>query len=460
MDETEEISLGVTFPLPFRVLVLCGLGILGWATNLHGLSWFGVDFVHAMDLRELHQKPPSLRRQNSFRNSPEIPNFYKSVYRLFAVYSVWCTAAWLVYRLATHGNSVLVDTFGFIPGLTALVCLLSLLCPFNIIERPQRAKFLRALQRCLFLSRDGPVYFADVVFADIFTSFAKVLGDVWLSARMLLPGNSLLLPPAEDSWLRWVMPTIMSLPYLIRLRQCLIEYGSPLNTSRRPLFNALKYATAFPVIYLSAAQRIVVLDLVKEKGDQIRKEAWHGEHQLFRLWLLAAAVNSLYSFWWDVSNDWGLDLLKSQSNEHANGRSPTQRRIALPHLHSGSPLLTSEFPGENSRSTSGESGRQTYPFGLRPTLLYPLPVYPLLIFLNLVLRLTWSIKLSSHLHSKTDGSVAIFWLEMAEVFRRWMWVFLRVEWEVIRKGRLTPDEEYGGDDDTDFEMIENDLPDA
>ena len=49
--------------------------------------------------------------------------------------------------------------------------------------------------------------------------------------------------------------------------------------------------------------------------------------------------------------------------------------------------------------------------------------------------MTWSIKLSSHLYSQTDGSALIFWLEMAEVLRRWIWVFLRVEWEVIRHGR-------------------------
>lgn len=29
----------------------------------------------------------------------------------------------------------------------------------------------------------------------------------------------------------------------------------------------------------------------------------------------------------------------------------------------------------------------------------------------------------------------IFGLEMAEMMRRWVWVFLRVEWEVVRKTR-------------------------
>ncbi len=76
-----------------------------------------------------------------------------------------------------------------------------------------------------------------------------------------------------------------SLPYIVRFRQCIVEYTSPSNDSRRPLLNALKYASSFPVIYLSAAQqRLVVSDLVAEKGEEAMEEAWHGEHALFRLW--------------------------------------------------------------------------------------------------------------------------------------------------------------------------------
>jgi hypothetical protein len=68
-------------------------------------------------------------------------------------------------------------------------------------------------------------------------------------------------------------------------------------------------------------------------------------------------------------------------------------------------------------------------------LLYPLLVYPLVMFFNLVLRMTWSIKLSSHLHSQSEGSALILWLEVAEVLRRWMWVFIRVEWEVAKNAQ-------------------------
>ena len=53
------------------------------------------------------------------------------------------------------------------------------------------------------------IYFADVVFADVFTSFAKVLGDVWLSLCILMPGASLLAPPAQIGLARWILPSIM-----------------------------------------------------------------------------------------------------------------------------------------------------------------------------------------------------------------------------------------------------------
>jgi len=47
------------------------------------------------------------------------------------------------------------------------------------------------------------------------------------------------------------------------------------------------------VIFLSAAQRLVVSELVAEKGERAMEEAWHGEHALFRLWYVLTV--SLFS---------------------------------------------------------------------------------------------------------------------------------------------------------------------
>ena len=100
-----------------------------------------------------------------------------------------------------------------------------------------------------------------------------------------------------------------------------------------------------------------------------------------------------------------------------------------------------------------------HPFGLRARLLYPLPVYPLALFVNLLLRLTWSIKLSSHLHAKVqgEGSFFIFWAEVAELVRRWVWVFIRVEWEIVKRiqdGAKHPEVSSENGVDTDHESFE------
>jgi hypothetical protein len=73
-------------------------------------------------------------------------------------------------------------------------------------------------------------------------------------------------------------------------------------------------------------------------------------------------------------------------------------------------------------------------FGLRQRLLFPDPVvYHLFIAIDFVLRFTWSLKLSSHLHTIAEIESGVFMMEALELMRRWMWVFLRTEWEVVKK---------------------------
>ncbi|KAF8973090.1 EXS family-domain-containing protein [Flammula alnicola] len=441
-SDNDEIYYHLSFPLPYRALFLVGLGILGWATNLHGLDGLRVDVVAAMDLRTdpSSSKVVMPMHHSAPFNHSKAMVLYHAAYRIFFYYSGLCLLSWSLYRLVTQGDRTLVDYYGYIPVFTAIAILLILICPYNIILKTEREKFTLAIRRCLFPPPSGPIYFSDVVFADIGTSFAKVFGEIWLSLWMLKPGNSILVPPVDDSWLRWIFPTVMSVPFFLRFRQCLIEYNLAENDSRRPLFNALKYATSFPVIFLSAAQRIVVTDLIKEKGVKVAGEPWHGEHPLFRLWLLAAVINSLYSFWWDVTNDWGLDLLRFDPPQKE--RQPP-KALVLPRLYSGTSInraSVDSLSSEENHHVVQVSDPPKYRHrqscvGLRTVLLFPRAIYPVLIFINLLLRMTWSVKLSTHVDATRDGSVGFFWLEVAELVRRWLWVFVRVEWEVIKRAQ-------------------------
>ncbi|KAH8107244.1 EXS-domain-containing protein [Cristinia sonorae] len=442
-DVGEEVTFSAIFPLPFRVLVLAGLGILSWATNLHGLSIAGIDapYVLNLDNRHSHHHPnrrtdsPLPTEQRSGWKMVSNPrSLHAPVYRLSIQCALITSAAWLVYRNATAGTLGLVDVFKYIPAVTGLLMFMVLVSPFNVFGKPERDAFLHAIHRCMFAPSEQPVHFSDVVLADVFTSYAKVIGDVWLSLCMLLPGGSLLVQPQFAGWSRWILPALMSLPYAVRFRQCIIEYRLSGNRTQRHMYNAIKYASAFPVIFLSAAQRLVGTDAIPAATVKV---SWLKAHPIFRIWLLAAAVNSLYSFWWDVTHDWGFDLLSTRSefNPVAKNhlRSPP-KRLLLPKKHSLSDEDVEDISDPHDILDSAPSHNpRRYPYGLRPTLLFPLPVYPFAILVDLVLRLTWSVKLSSHLHSKTEGDLLIFWIEMAELVRRWMWLFLRVEWEVVKE---------------------------
>lgn len=185
-------------------------------------------------------------------------------------------------------------------------------------------------------------------------------------------------------------------------------------------------------------------------------------------------INSLYSFWWDVTNDWGLSLLTPNGwsavpsisyafnhppsshtrspTLHLPGRSRATLSIStadlgnapLPHSPSTRPVKSFKPPSTpRSRSRVGGHSRAfsttstpnvSHPF-LRPVLLFPDPlVYYFAIAIDLVLRLTWSLKLSSHLHSISEIESGVFMMESLEVLRRWMWTYLRLEWEAVKNG--------------------------
>jgi len=168
------------------------------------------------------------------------------------------------------------------------------------------------------------------------------------------------------------------------------------------LANALKYTTAFPVIILSAIQRNY------EPGKYGLSEAG-----LFRLWLFFVFLNSFYSFYWDVTKDWDLTLFCSAAERNSPDHPWGLRRHRYFHVHE---------------------------------------LYYFVIGIDFLLRCTWSFKLSPHLDHFNDLEGGIFLMEALEVFRRWVWIFLRVEAEWVRNNRgPAPDDILLGDFPTKYD---------
>lgn len=132
----EQAFAAAIFPLPFRVLSLICLGILAWATNLHGLHSLGLDATSALDIRahDSARTPLPTNRNSGFRFLPHPSSTYGPIYKLFAWCSIWCFTFWCIYRFATYQNLAYVDVFKYLPAVAALGLLIGLLAPFDLFE--------------------------------------------------------------------------------------------------------------------------------------------------------------------------------------------------------------------------------------------------------------------------------------------------------------------------------------
>ncbi|KAI9850574.1 MAG: protein-ER retention protein [Thelocarpon superellum] len=391
-------TFGLILPLPYRVAVIIVLGIWAWGLNLHYLSLLKIDV-------------PALIRYPS-RSSSGLPSHHLSTYRLATLLTIPLAGSLCLFWIVTHGQTRRVLNWEILPQSYLFLLVLIFVLPVQSLSKGGRYRFLTTLKRVsiggIAEVQDGR--FGDILLADVLTSYAKVLGDLFVSACMFFSSTSSSTGmPNRSCGGQFMVPLIISIPSIIRLRQCLIEFfrvrrqkdrlsvaGSPSGWGGQHLANALKYATAFPVIILSALQRGY------EPGS-----VGLSETALFRLWLLFVILNSFYSFYWDVAKDWDLSMLGS----------------------------------------SAERENPDHPYGLRRHRCFKSPrTYYTAIVVDLLLRCTWSFKLSPHLDHFNDLEGGIFAMEFLEVLRRWVWVFFRVETEWVRNNRgPAPDDILLGD---------------
>ena len=171
--------------------------------------------------------------------------------------------------------------------------------------------------------------------------------------------------------------------------------------------NALKYFSAFPVVFLSHLKY------------SVSSETWHS---LVRpCWVACAVANTAYSVYWDVTHDWDLRL------------APALARECLGSFRRGAGEATANASADEAddgeRTRSDTFLQRKY---LRPRLLYGDPnVYFAAAAANAALRLSWTYKLSSHLRHNA-GTVLAF--TALEITRRFLWSMFRVEKAYLARG--------------------------
>ncbi|KAL2261584.1 hypothetical protein VTK26DRAFT_3824 [Humicola hyalothermophila] len=380
-------SFSLTFPLPYRVAFIIILAVWGWGLNLHFLH------IRRIDV-------PALIRYPGRSNSSQLTHHH-STYRLASFLTLTSTFSILVFWLFTRRDPQAVIDYDWLPmsNLAILAVLFAIPLRRLSVSHTGRSRLLWTLRRVslggLAEPKDGK--FGDILLADVLTSYAKILADLFVCLCMFFARDgSATARPDRGCGGDVLVPLIMAIPSAIRLRQCLIEFVRVRRAPMTPatgwggqhLANAGKYSTAFPVIVLGAMLRNSQKGSVGDAGGGDSPSPG-----LFRAWVAACLLNSLYSFYWDVAKDWDLTLF----------------------------------------SSARERNSPEHPYGLRPRLLIHKPgVYYAVIALDLVLRCTWMIKLSARMDRISDFESSIFLLQFLEVFRRWAWIFFRVETEWIR----------------------------
>ncbi|KAG2235654.1 EXS family-domain-containing protein [Thamnidium elegans] len=349
---------GTFLPLTYRPIALFSLGIWGWALNLLVLSKSGIDPVSLLQLHQVDKQIP----------------LYKPVFILSAAFSMVIMFNLYIYW---YLNSSLVALLPYIS------CLVLLFWPGKAIHRKERIRFIRMSKRVLSLNIFAPVFFSDIILADMLTSFSNVFGDLYIAACVLFAGqkSSYFMDNTDNFYYRDIMvPLFISLPYLIRLKQCISEYIE--TKERRHVLNAIKYTSSLPVVILASIQKKAAI-YVAETGRT--PNHWYlNENTVTQLWILFVFINSMYSFWWDISMDWNLITVSTKNNN----------------------------------------------VKFRTQLYFPTTFYVVATAIDFLLRITWSLKLSSPIYIRQlDASIFL----LLEIFRRWVWVIFRLENEWVKK---------------------------
>ena len=426
------------FPLYFRAPLLLALCWLLWGINIFVFNRTPIDVAEVLNFNRATMLSPASILRSAL-------GILCAILALLLLYSV----RWPV------DDAMMYPTVLYVLGTLALFA------PFDVLHRNGRERLLSNLARVAMPPATG-VLFVEVLVGDILTSLCKVLADMEVTACILITHmtaddrvahehaashmvslhvastSSAMHSPAPeaaagslalfgnehgcaDSWMR---PFVTSIPFLLRFRQCWASYRAT-GLAFPHLMNCLKYLSSLPVIWISAYTH-----------------AYPGyfSSELRLAWITAVSFNSFFAFMWDVVMDWGLCrqgskyfLLRERllySSASFGGVSSSAGTLDGAGSQDGGGAGGAKSDGAGSgtlfEDASGASATASW-------LSVPV-VYYLAIVVDFVLRILWSFKLSVHFQLSQEG--VTFVLEVCELFRRFLWIFFRVEWEAIDKGLL------------------------
>lgn len=366
-------SFDLFLPLPYRVVLLINVGIFFWHINLLICRRFKINILMVLKL------------QNQDISIGKL--LYKSRKRLINISAITLISYSIYFFFTSNGLELtLID---WLPLLTIGLIFSILLSTDPSSETKRLSETMRRIIRG---NIDISIRNNDILLTDTFTSYNKVLVDFFIYVSALFFGMQTL--PYGNDLSKQLSKThlqiysidllIANFPSLLRLKQCIQEYNLSRQQNKTHLLNAIKYSTAF----------FPTVSIILFKTGMLKTQT---------LWYFSSLINSSYSFYWDITNDWNFGFFI-------------------------------KFLSSNSNSDV---------LMLRSDLLYSKSAYILAIIIDFKLRFLWIYKLM-YVGTSSNSFFANFFillfttevgnfiLEFLEIFRRWVWVFLKIETEYVK----------------------------
>ncbi|CAX45047.1 mediator of retention of lumenal endoplasmic reticulum proteins, putative [Candida dubliniensis CD36] len=421
-NQTHEILFNDFIPLSFRVTFSIHFGLILWLilnlllTNfttinvlqLLKLSYTPHNYTHLDDRSHNHettnnQNNESLGEYAAFlpSDSHENDRLIKGIWSSLKFVSIINIICWIIYKSIAN-----------IPWLAPLFYALPLISLFMTIYKlffkncysPGQIRIFTTIKRIIKGNINSQTMRTnDILISDSLVSYSRVINDLGLVFWNYWFDSNIGYNYKFESM-------ILSIPSWIRIKQCWFEYK--LTGQKQHLFNLIKYFTGLGPLLVNVLLKRMLLNATEEEktNGELLLKLNHLNNWLY----FALAINSTYSFIWDIKMDWHLELFDG--------------------------LLVLIFPSRRKTSLTN------YQFQiLRNQLALPKLIYYIAIVADFILRYIWILKLfiineelkkekikfiyifSTFLFGYDAYSLGYALVETLEIFRRWIWCFIKLE---------------------------------
>ena len=406
--ETAAILFNDLIPLPFRILLLIQFLLLLWLLlNIILYNFSSLNVLHLINLSysqhnytQLDHLAPTTFGEfattipaDLLENARLIKGIWLNLKRISLVNFI----SWFAFKAVKWYNKDLTLLYYSIPVVLFAYVFHRLF--YANVNTAGQVRVYTTMKRVLQGGINSlSMRTNDILISDSLVSVSKVLNDFGLFIWNYYVSESI----AYNYQLEFL---ILCIPTFIRIKQCWFEYSSTGKTQH--MLNLIKYSTAFGPLLINALIKHTLLrssDEDRQSGALIQQLT-----KLNKWWYFLSALNSTYSFIWDIMMDWHLQLFNKLFN-------PRERFTIL-----------------------------------RPHKAFPDYIYLIAMSIDFLLRYIWVLKLfiineelrlssqikflhvfSTFLFGYDAYSFGYVIIEVLEIFRRWVWCFVKLESDWIK----------------------------